>query len=75
VFYITGENIYKTSECIYHNVGNGKLKLFSFGSFTPKKENTQFTKRVRSVFPKMPTKKGRGRKTPPLYPELVEGHC
>jgi hypothetical protein len=33
VFYIMAKIIYKTSERIYHNVGNGILKLFSFGSF------------------------------------------
>jgi hypothetical protein len=34
VFYITARNIYKTSKAIYHNVGNEKLKLTSFASFT-----------------------------------------
>jgi hypothetical protein len=43
-------NIYKTSEAIYHNTRNEKMKLFSFGFVSPKQKISLFTKRVRSVF-------------------------
>jgi hypothetical protein len=48
VFYITDENIYKTSEAIYHNVGNGNLKLFSLGFVPQNLKKPHFTKRVQA---------------------------
>ena len=56
VFTIMLRKIYKTSEAIYHNTRNGKLKLFSFGIVLKNPENPLFTIRVRSVFAELEPK-------------------
>jgi hypothetical protein len=46
LFSIIQRFFHKTSEPVYHNLGNKKMKLFSFGFVSKNRRNAPFTKQV-----------------------------